>query len=119
MVTVERLLRFTSARAWRGYDPYDALLSPIAHLPPLERSRLFRLAFTQLLKGSLLNIRPLFGIRPGVNPKGLALFLSSVARCVTGAWALEQIASLDIQLSGFRTVEYPGAGWGYNFPWQS
>jgi hypothetical protein len=119
METLERHLRFTSGRAWGGYDPYDALLSPIAHLPLLGRSRLFRLAFTQLLKRSIVNFRPLLGIRPGINPKGLALFLSSMARCGPGAWAIEQIPLLASKLTDSRTLEYPGAGWGYNFPWQS
>jgi len=101
-----------------GYDPYDALLSPLARMPLLGRSRTFRLALTQLVKRSPVNLRPLLGIRPGVNPKALALFLSAVARCAAGPWALAQVPGLAKRLAALRSTRDPGAGWGYNFPWQ-
>lgn len=116
--TMERVMRPASSRNWAGYDPYDALLSPLARLPLLGQSRAFRLALTQLVKRSPLNLRPLLGIRPGVNPKAVALFLSAMARCNAGPWALELIPGLATRLESLRSAICPGAGWGYNFPWQ-
>src|SRR5882672_2820762 len=72
-------------RHWRGYDPYDALLSPLARWPLLGNSRLFRLALTQAVKRLPINLRPLLGIKGGINPKALALFLSAAARAGEGS----------------------------------
>ena len=61
-----RAFEFAASRAWRGFDPYDGLLSPVARLPLLNRSRVWRLAITQVVKRSSLNLRPLLGIAPGL-----------------------------------------------------
>src|SRR5437016_4873355 len=88
-----RAFEFAASRAWRGFDPYDGLLSPVARLPLLNRSRVWRLAITQVVKRSSLNLRPLLGIAPGLNPKGLALFLSAAARSGSRAEEVKPLAS--------------------------
>jgi len=118
MHLLTKSIQFASAEGWIGYDPYDALLSPLARLPLLGQSRSFRLALTQVVKRSPLNLRPLLGIRPGLNPKGVALFLSSMARCGDGGGVFGEIPALATRLAALRAPDVPGAGWGYNFPWQ-
>src|SRR2546428_5958651 len=73
-----------SRSGWRGFDPYDGLLSPIARLPVVGRSRSFRLALTQVVKRSPVNLRPVLGIKEGLNHKALALLLSAAARNAEG-----------------------------------
>src|SRR5438445_8139606 len=64
---------------FRGYDPYDALTSPLFRLPVLRSSRWLRLAAQQALKRSPYNLRPLLGIPKGYNPVTLAFVLEASA----------------------------------------
>jgi hypothetical protein len=98
----QQLHEYGTSRGWRGYDPYDALNSPLACLLP---GKLARQAWTQLHRRSPVNLRPLCGIKPTLNSKALAL-----AALGSGdeRW-LDQLESL-------RT---PDGGWGYPFAWQS
>ena len=95
-----RLDEYCRTRDWRGFDPYDALNSPLA--PP---GKLPRQVWTQLHRRSPINFRPLCGIQPTLNSKGLALFALG-----NGEPAL---------LDKLRQLRNPDGGWGYPFPWQS
>jgi hypothetical protein len=70
-----QLMAYCQANNWAGYDPYDALNSNIFKSLPFLDFRLFRLALTQLLKRSPVNIRPLLLVPKTQNPKAIALFL--------------------------------------------
>jgi hypothetical protein len=97
------------AREWRGYDPYDALNSPIAGLVP---GRIGRRLLTQAVKLSPLNLRPLLRIEPAWNQKAIGLVASGYARL-----GLE--AEADRWL-GWLAESHVGDGgataWGYHFP---
>jgi len=41
------LIEYCRLNDWAGYDPYDALNSPLFAATPLYRSRIFRLVLTQ------------------------------------------------------------------------
>ncbi|HVM60879.1 MAG TPA: hypothetical protein VMV72_08430 [Verrucomicrobiae bacterium] len=98
----QQLHDYGTTRGWRGYDPYDALNSPVACLLP---GKLARQAWTQLHRRSPVNLRPFCGIRPTLNPKALAL---AALGSGDGRW-------LD-ELERLRTSQ---GGWGYPFAWQS
>jgi len=119
---VPDLLRLTFAyaarRGWSGFDPYDGLLSPLARLPLARRSRHFRLGLTQLVRRFPFNVRRLVGINEGVNPKGLALFLSAAARSGVALENGALVRDLAARLEAVRSPGGDGSGWGYNFPWQ-
>jgi hypothetical protein len=108
------------ARDWRGYDPYDALNSPLARYLTLG-SRFGRRALTQAVKLSPLNVRPLLGIEPAWNAKAIALVASAYARLgaahddetargEAGRWLgwLIENSTADV-----------GLGWGYHFDVQT
>jgi hypothetical protein len=106
---------------YRGYDPYDALTSPVFRLPGLRSARWIRLAAVQALKRAPYNLRPALGIRKGYNPVTLAFVLEGSAyraqheQDSSGAYhsrALELIDELERLRSG-------GGGWGYDFPWEA
>jgi hypothetical protein len=120
-----RLAAWCRARDFAGYDPYDGLNSRLFQATPFKRSRFARLAWTQLFKRSPVNLRPLIGVYPARNPKGIALFaLAALAR-----WRrtrdktakheahnlLESLAAT--RITG-RAAGEGGAAWGYNFDWQ-
>lgn len=132
---LSRLLRYCRRESWVGYDPYDALNSPLAHTS-LFNDKLARTALTQMVKRSPFNLRPILGIKKELNPKGAAL----------AARALMLLAGLDgrvlpsevedeseyesddlegdflflmSSLAALRSETYGEACWGYNFDWQS
>jgi hypothetical protein len=96
----QRLHDFCAARQWRGFDPYDGLNSPVARLLPGKKARQ---AWTQLHRRSPVNLRPLVGIKPTLNAKGLALF----------AMVNPELLPL------LESLRNPDGGWGYPFDWQS
>jgi hypothetical protein len=118
-VTLE-LLDYCRKNNWAGYDPYDALNSPLFEAMPVLDSRLPRLALTQLLKRSPINIRPLFGIPPTQNPKALGLFLTALLKL----WKLGLSEEIEVRTLIDLVTQSRSAGanywcWGYSFPWQT
>ena len=115
------LKTYVEAADYAGYDPYDALNSPFLSAIS-KKSKWLRIAFTQTLRMSPINLRPLLGVKKGHNPKGLGLFLWSYARLYAlgeGRQLLERINHLMDMLEELRSKGYSGKCWGYNFDWQN
>ncbi len=110
---LEKTLDYAEANDFKGWDPYDALNSPILRM--LGIHPYLRIAFIQAFKRSPVNLRPLFLVPKGHNPKGLGLFLSVYARLKEKA-KYDYIKNL---LKKYASKGYSGYAWGYNFPWQS
>lgn len=109
-------------RDFAGYDPFDALNSRLFQATPFSRSRTARLIWTQALKRSPLNLRPLALIPSQQNSKGMALFtLAALANYRRANTSEAEADARDLlnQLWKMRIPGYSGAAWGYNFPWQS
>ena len=83
----QKLLAYCRANEWAGYDPYDALNSRVFKALPFLDFKLARLVLTQGIKRSPVNLRPLLLVAQSPNPKGIALFLSALARLSKGGWA--------------------------------
>jgi hypothetical protein len=119
-----RLEQYCRNENFQGWDPYDGLNSKLFQaLPVIPEKRLTRLMWIQFIKKMPLNLRPLLKIEKGVNPKGLALFISGYARLkdLPGfeKKAIETIEMLADQVIALRTAGYSGNCWGYNFDWES
>ena len=116
------LFAWCRQRDFAGYDPFDALNSRLFQATPLARSRTARLFWTQALKRSPVNLRPLLGVPQQRNPKGIALFalaaLANYRRRQTTDAELEARYLLDALIE-MRIRGLSGAAWGYNFDWQS
>lgn len=132
---VSTLLRYCRSQSWAGYDPYDALNSPLAR-SLLFKPRFAKTLFTQLVKRSPLNLRPLLGIEKGLNPKGVALSARAVmlladrkgsslpSNIEAGPEFLNNDLIADFKflmsrLASLRSDDYAENCWGYNFDWQS
>src|SRR5215831_586780 len=130
-----KLLRYCRSESWIGYDPYDALNSPLAHTLPFK-NKFARTALTQVVKRSVLNLRPILGIGKGPNPKGVALAIRALflqAGMIGSKLPLKldevgehkkdtlegDLSFLLRQLGSLKSQEYAEACWGYNFDWQS
>jgi hypothetical protein len=112
------------AERFLGYDPYDALSSPIFRLPVLRSAKWLRIAAEQALKWSPLNFRPLLGIRKGYNPVSVAFVLEASAYRARvdrerTTFYRERAADCIAELAQLRTEGYSGDCWGYPFDWEA
>lgn len=118
---LNRLTTYIEQADYAGYDPYDALNSPVLKFLS-SRSKWVRIAFTQTLKRLPFNLRPVLGVKKGHNPKGVGLFLWGYAKLYKVERKPEYLAKIDYLLcllEGLRSKGYSGNCWGYNFDWQN
>jgi len=111
----DRAWAWAEARRFEGYDPYDALRSPLLAGLHTRLGRAFGIATTQLLRRSPVNIRPVLGITGAANAKGLGLFLAAAAR--TGRRA--ETRALADRLRSMQAPDWDVPCWGYPFPWRA
>jgi hypothetical protein len=115
------LLAYCESEDWAGYDPYDALNSRVFEAFPLLDSKLPRLALTQALKRSPINLRRVALIPKTQNPKAMALCLSALLK-LEGADVIERGDLIERMIDRLTELRSPGSGyscWGYSFAWQS
>ena len=110
--------------AYRGYDPFDVLSSPLFRLPALRSARLPRFAAQQVWRRLPLNLRPLLRVPLGYNPVTLALALQGHAYLAAAepekAEGHRARAEFLLQeLDRLRSQAWSGACWGYDFDWES
>jgi hypothetical protein len=112
-----------SGADFRGYDPYDALSSPLFKVPLLRSSHYVRLGAQQVLKRLPVNVRPLVGIKKGLSVVSLARMLEGYAHL----YALEpgrrnyygERMKLCLRgIESLRSSGYSGDCWGYEFDWE-
>lgn len=114
---LNKLNNYIINKDFKGYDPYDALTSPIFKniQQPIVGAIL-----TQVLKKNPINLRKIFAIKPQDNPKGLGLMLKaySLQYIITKDQSLLNICEeLYTRLLTLKSPDFPEYCWGYNFPW--
>ena len=117
--SLSRLISHVESGFFRGYDPYDTLNSFI----PFRKSGTYLSAVAiQIQKRNPINIRPLLGIKKGVNPKAMGLFLKaySILYRKTGEKKhLDKAEEIFQWLQNNYSKGFSGHCWGYNFDWAS
>ena len=118
----DQLLAWCREHDFAGHDPFDALNSRVFQATPLAHSRNARLLWTQLVKRSPADLRPLALVPAERNAKGIALF--ALAQLATYRRLRSEDAELQTRnqlamLLSMKTEGFSGAAWGYNFDWQS
>ncbi len=115
----QRLERWIEGENFQGWDPFDALNSPILRALTFHNRRIGQL-WVQLLKKSPINLRPILLIQKGYNPKGIGLFLASYLRIFmvqNDEASLQHVRYFGDWLIANKSTGYHGACWGYNFDW--
>ena len=115
------LKSYIESSDYAGYDPYDALNSPLLRLLSFD-SKWLRIAFTQFLRRFPVNLRPLLGVKKGHNPKGIGLFLWGYSKLFAVEQDDKYLKKIDYLLGLLENLKsrgYSGNCWGYNFDWQS
>ena len=114
-----RLETWIESQAFMGWDPFDALNSPLLNRLVFGKRRLGQV-WVQAFKRSPVNFRPLLGVPKGYNPKAMGLFLAAYIRkyLLNGrSTDLERVRFFLDWLSANVSPGYSGACWGYNFDW--
>lgn len=118
---VERRLELDDLRGW---DPYDALCSPLFTLPVLRSQHLLRFAAQQIVRRSRWNLRPPLRVPKQLNPVSIGLYLQGQAQRAlhdpsTLPWRRENARTAIGRLTRAATRGYHGCCWGYPFDWET
>jgi len=120
LVVVEaELRRWLDEAGYASWDPYDGL-SCSTPWSLVRRSRLAARVWTQCIKSSPINLRPLFGIRPRVLTKSLSdLASAAIMRHRLGIDPLARSAAHDFlaRLRAEVRPGYSGACWALATPY--
>jgi len=120
--SIALLKTFIESEKYNGYDPYDGLTSPLFRLPILNSNHTIRFFAQQIIKRSIINFRPIIGIKKRLNPVTLGLMIQSYAQMSSSSDANKHrkiILSLIQELKALIPSGYKGACWGYDFPWEA
>jgi len=115
----DKLSANIEAEGFRGFDPYDALNSPL--VKNYFRSKNLNLILTSFFRISPLNFRSFVGIQKKLNPKSLGLILSSYCNLARIGYKIDpkKINLLFKYLVLSTNTNFSGFCWGYPFPWQN
>lgn len=119
-----KLKGYIEKEGYTGYDPYDALKSPLFKLPILKSNKLIRFGTQQLVKRLPFSIRPLLFVPKGYNPVTLGLSIQAYAYLYKAepenqSEHLKTIAFLIKELKKLIPIGFSGACWGYDFDWEA
>ena len=118
---IDEMRSYIEAEDFAGYDPYDALNSPVLDFIG-SGSKWLRIGLTQFLKRCPVNLRPILGIQKEHNSKAVGLFIWSYAKLYHIDKDPKYLVIIDHLLSLIKELKiegYSGNCWGYNFDWQS
>ena len=107
---------------FQGHDLYDGLNGKLLKVTPLYNSSLIRLCAIQFFKRCPINLRSLFFVPKGFNPKAGALFLLGYLRMYQSTGEdqyLKPLKELIKSITDAKISRQQGHGWGYNFDWQA
>jgi len=122
--SVLKLEKYILSEEYRGYDPYDSLMSPLFKMPLLNSGKLIRFGFQQVYRRIPFNTRGILGIKKGLNPVTIGLciqaytYLSFVTPEKRDFYHLE-IEKLLNKLIELRSEGFSGICWGYDFDWEA
>jgi hypothetical protein len=116
---INKLNKYIINNNFKGYDPYDALTSPVFKK---IKNPMIGAIITQIFKKNPINLRSLFAIKPQDIPKGLGLMLKafSLQYMITKDQSFKDICNkIYLRLIALKSPDFPEYCWGCNFPWSN
>jgi hypothetical protein len=118
----DALITQCRATDYAGYDPFDGLNSELFKKLGLGSLPFAKIAWLQLHKRSLANLRPLVGVARRRNPKGIALIILGLLeyeKLVGNGSQIEEAIRLAEWLLEERCdrSRWKHSAWGYHFDW--
>ncbi len=122
--SILQLEKYIISEDYRGYDPYDSLMSPVFKLPVLRSNKFIRFGCQQVYRRIPFNTRSLLGIEKGLNPVTLGLCIQaysylSVIFVDRKSFYISEIDKLLNKLIDLKSKDFSGACWGYDFDWEA
>jgi hypothetical protein len=122
--SILKLESYIVSEDYKGYDPYDSLMSPLFKLPVLNSNKLLRFGFQQVFRRIPFNTRKIFRIKKGLNPVTLGLCIQAYTYLsfvfpAKKMFYLSEIDKLVIKLTELKSEGFSGACWGYDFDWEA
>ena len=107
----------------KGFDPYDALLSPVFRLPLLRSNWVARFGLQQVILRSPVNLRPVLRTPKQLNAVTAGLYVQGLAdladaNLIDSGEAAAEAAAWIAELRRLRSSGWSGTCWGYPFPWE-
>jgi hypothetical protein len=112
---LKRLEPHFTVNDFKGYDPYDGLHFNSRLLNVLKKHALGRLVLIHLNKRSIFNFRSWIGVKKGINPKTISLYIQGKIK-QNATYDVDSFLQLFENLNVLDNEKY---GWGYYFDWQS
>lgn len=114
-----KLHKFCKKESYKGYSLYD---SHNGIIPFEKMGNTISFLANQVVKRSPINFRSFLGIKKGINPKGVGLFLLSYSKMkhldIFDDSTLDELNSHFFKwLVNNPSEGYSGHCWGYNYDW--
>ncbi|MEP7168404.1 MAG: delta-aminolevulinic acid dehydratase [Bacteroidota bacterium] len=121
---LQKLIAYIEQEDYRGYDPYDALKSPLFRLPFFKSNKIIRFGTQQLIKRFPVNLRTLLFVPKGYNPVTLGLCLQGYSNLIKiyPERKNDYEKKINFLLDELVTLipeNFHGACWGYDFDWEA
>jgi len=122
--SLARLEDYIVKEKYKGYDPFDILMSPLYKLPVLKSSQKIRLLSEQIFKRLSINLRPLLFVKKNLNPVTLGLCIQAYCNLIQLMPDKKSIYKTEIGfcISALEELGSPGHSgycWGYDFDWEA
>lgn len=122
--SLKNLQSYIEHHHYKGYDPYDALKSPLFNLPIFRSNKLIRFGSQQFIKRFPVNLRTFLAVPKGLNPVTLGLMIQGYAYAMEAnpkktEEYFQKIDRLADQLQSLSAKGYSGVCWGYDFDWEA
>lgn len=121
LAALTQVFAYAKTKEYGGYSKFDALNSPLLNTLSFGLNPL-KWVYAQAVYRSPVNIRPLLGVKEGVNPKALGLFALSYLLAAridlehADTHVREARKLLDL-LDANKAHGYHGMSCGYNYVW--
>lgn len=122
--SLQKLESYILSENYKGYDPYDVLMSPIFKFPVFKSNKFLRFYSQQIFRRIPFNLRKFLGIKKGLNPFTIGLLIQSFTYLSKvfeekKYFYFDEITKLQDKLILLKSNDFKELCWGYDFDWEA